>query len=133
MNLPKFEEVEALEPIYDKYVDENEDVYPIQGESLVIQRVMTTMSKEEGEDWWRCSIFQAHILCGGKKHSHPYKIRWLKKKNEIPITSQCLVKFTMGGDLDNEALCDIVPMDASHILLGKLWLYYLLHRSSYYI
>ncbi|GAV87100.1 hypothetical protein CFOL_v3_30526 [Cephalotus follicularis] len=29
----------------------------------------------------------------------------------------------MGDNLEDEALCDIVPMDACHVLLGRPWLY----------
>lgn len=29
----------------------------------------------------------------------------------------------MGGNLDDEALCDVVPMDVGHILIGRPWLY----------
>ncbi|XP_020535757.2 uncharacterized protein LOC105636092 [Jatropha curcas] len=29
----------------------------------------------------------------------------------------------MGDDLANEALCDVVPMDVGHILMGRPWLY----------
>ena len=35
------------------------------------------------------------------------------------MTSECLVKFTMGGNLEDEALCDVVPMDVGHILIGR--------------
>ncbi|EOY26397.1 Uncharacterized protein TCM_027965 [Theobroma cacao] len=54
------------------------------------------------------------------KHPHPYKIRWIKKGHEVLVTTQCLVKFTMGGNLDDEILCDVVPMDVGHILVGCL-------------
>ncbi|EOY17149.1 DNA/RNA polymerases superfamily protein [Theobroma cacao] len=57
------------------------------------------------------------------KHPHPYKIRWIKKGHKVPVNTQCLVKFTMGDNLDDEALCDVVPMDVGHILVGRLWLY----------
>ena len=55
MNLaePENNEYDELEPIYDDYVEEGKevDVHPIQGESLVVRRVMTTRNKEEKEDW----------------------------------------------------------------------------------
>ena len=57
------------------------------------------------------------------KHPCPYKVGWLKKGHEIPVTSQCLVKFTIGDNLEDEALCDVVPMDVGHILVGRPWLY----------
>ena len=54
-----------------------------------------------------------------EKHPHPYKIRQLKKCNEVSVTSRCLVKFVMGLHLENGTLCDIVPIDVSKILLGR--------------
>ncbi|EOY03065.1 Uncharacterized protein TCM_017489 [Theobroma cacao] len=47
----------------------------------------------------------------------------LKKGHGVPITIQCLEKFTTGGNLDDEASCDVVPMDVGHILVGRPWLY----------
>ncbi|KAF2310450.1 hypothetical protein GH714_010739 [Hevea brasiliensis] len=57
------------------------------------------------------------------KTSSPYKVDWLKKGPEIPATSQRLVKFTMGDNLEDEALCDAIPMDVGHILVGRPWLF----------
>jgi hypothetical protein len=34
------------------------------------------------------------------------------------VTKQCLVEFKIGGSRD-EILCDVIPMDVCHILLGK--------------
>jgi hypothetical protein len=36
------------------------------------------------------------------------------------VTKQCLVEFKIGGYRD-EILCDIIPMDVCHILLGRPW------------
>lgn len=38
------------------------------------------------------------------------------------MIEQWLVKFHIGSYHD-EVLCDIMPMDACHILLGRLWKY----------
>ncbi|KAJ0054384.1 hypothetical protein Pint_02265 [Pistacia integerrima] len=151
VNLAKFEE--ELEPVFYKYDEEIEeiDVHLSQGESLVVRKVMTTTIKAEEEDWRRHSIFHTRVVCGCKvcdlvidggsmeniiskevvdklklptiTHPHPFKVGWLKKRHEIPVTSQCLVKFTMGGNVEDEALCDIVPMDVGHILVGRPWLF----------
>ncbi|GAV84600.1 zf-CCHC domain-containing protein [Cephalotus follicularis] len=124
-------EEEMPEPTYEIYNDEEEDVdiYPVQGESLVVRRVLTTGDDEGEEDWRRRNIFRTRFLCGGKvcnvifdggsvenivardvveklklpieKHPHPYKISWFRKGNEVPVTSRCLVKFTMGDNLED--------------------------------
>lgn len=56
-------------------------------------------------------------------YPHPYKIGCLQRGYEVLVTSQCLVKFTMGGNLEDEALCDIVPMDVGNIFIGRPWLF----------
>jgi len=50
-------------------------------------------------------------------HAKPYKLSWLKEE-EIKVTKQVLLNFLIGNFKD-EALCDIVPMKANHILLGR--------------
>jgi hypothetical protein len=54
-------------------------------------------------------------------HAHPYKLQWLKKGNGIQVTKKCLVQFSIGKNYKNQVLCDVVPMDACHVLLGKPW------------
>jgi len=49
----------------------------------------------------------------------PYKLSWLKEE-EIKVTKQVLINFSTGNFKD-EVLCDIVPMEANHILLGRPW------------
>jgi hypothetical protein len=53
-------------------------------------------------------------------HLKPYKVSWLQKGHEVMVTKQCLVKFKIGGYRD-EILCDIIPIDVCHILLGRPW------------
>ena len=36
------------------------------------------------------------------------------------VTKQCLIEFKIGGYRD-EILCDVIPMDVCHVLLGILW------------
>ncbi|KAI9169880.1 hypothetical protein LWI28_019044 [Acer negundo] len=54
------------------------------------------------------------------KHPKPYKLQWLIDGEEIKLTKQVLVSFSIGKYKD-EVLCDVVPMHASHILLGRPW------------
>jgi hypothetical protein len=55
-------------------------------------------------------------------HLSPYKVSWLQKGNQVTITKQCLVEFKIGGYRD-EILCDVIPMDVYHLLLGRPWKY----------
>lgn len=55
-----------------------------------------------------------------EKHPRPYKISWFKRGGEVPIKERCLVRFSIGKYQD-EVWCDVLPMDACHILLGRPW------------
>jgi len=41
---------------------------------------------------------------------------------EVKVTKQVVVSFSIGKYVD-EVLCDVVPMQASHLLLGRPWQY----------
>jgi len=56
------------------------------------------------------------------KHPIPYKLQWLNECGEVKVNKQVLVAFTIGRYSD-EVLCNVVPMHAGHILLGKPWQY----------
>ena len=56
------------------------------------------------------------------KHPRPYKLQWLNDCGEVKINKQVLVSFSIGRYKD-EVLCDVVPMHAGHILLGRPWQY----------
>jgi len=53
-------------------------------------------------------------------HANPYKLKWLSKEGEILVNKQVLIAFSIGKYKD-EVLCDVVPLEATHILLGKPW------------
>jgi hypothetical protein len=55
-------------------------------------------------------------------HLGPHKVLWLQKGHQVTITKQCLVEFKIGGYRD-EVLCDVIPMDAYHIVLVRTWQY----------
>jgi hypothetical protein len=138
--------------VEDEPVDEGskeEWTYADQGESLVIRRILKSTYVEE--DWLRNNIFHTKCTSSGKvcnviidggscenvvsttmveklnlktePHSHPYKLQWLKKGNDIQVTKKCLIQFSIGKNYKDEVLCDVVPMDACHILLGRPWQY----------
>ena len=55
-------------------------------------------------------------------HPAPYQLQWLNSTNGIKLTQQVLVPFSIGSYKD-QVLCDIIPMTASHILMGRPWAY----------
>uniref|UniRef100_A0A2N9G8J7 RNA-directed DNA polymerase n=1 Tax=Fagus sylvatica TaxID=28930 RepID=A0A2N9G8J7_FAGSY len=122
--------------------------YPVEGESLVARRALSAQVKEDDMEQQRENIFHTRchinnkvcsmIIDGGSctnvasttlveklnfptlKHPMPYKLKWLNDCGEIKVTKQVLISFSIGKYKD-EVLCDVVPMHAGHILLGRPW------------
>jgi hypothetical protein len=55
-------------------------------------------------------------------HLSPYKVSWLQKGHQVNFIKQCLVEFKIGG-YNDKILCDVIPMDVCHLLLGRPWQY----------
>ncbi|GKV08452.1 hypothetical protein SLEP1_g20076 [Rubroshorea leprosula] len=94
------------------------------GESLVVRRSLhATITKDE--DWLRQHLsHQMHFSRESlpiKDHPHPYKLQWLQKGNEVKVTKRCLVSFSISNRYQDEVWCDVIPMDACHLLLGRPW------------
>ncbi|XP_035551062.1 uncharacterized protein LOC118349658, partial [Juglans regia] len=120
------------------------------GESLVARRALNAHIKVDDAEQQRENIFHTRchvnnkvcsmIIDGGSctnvasttlveklnlptlKHSRPYKLQWLNDCGEVRVDKQVLVTFSIGKYQD-EVLCDVVPMHAGHILLGRPWQY----------
>ncbi|XP_058006768.1 uncharacterized protein LOC131182136 [Hevea brasiliensis] len=55
-------------------------------------------------------------------HPKPYGLQWLNDCGKLRVTKQVVVPFTI-GKYNDEVLCDVVPMVATHLLLGRPWQY----------
>ncbi|XP_024003648.1 uncharacterized protein LOC112081436 [Eutrema salsugineum] len=103
------------------------------------------------ESWLRTNIFQSTCTIRGKvcrlvidsgsctnaiseeavaklalftePHPSPDKIAWLNSKTDIHISKRCRVLFSIGLNYKDLNCCDVLPMDACHILLGCPWQY----------
>ncbi|XP_057546020.1 uncharacterized protein LOC130825011 [Amaranthus tricolor] len=53
-------------------------------------------------------------------HPNPYKLSWLDSNSSTGVRKQSMVSFSIGSYHDSQ-LCDVVSMDACHILLGRPW------------
>ncbi|XP_040948648.1 uncharacterized protein [Gossypium hirsutum] len=126
--------------------EEDELEYAVDGEILVIKRSLSLQSVENEQQ--RENIFHTRCHVQGKvcslivdggsctnvastlmveklglpttKHPQPYKLQWLNDGGELKVTKQVLVPFTIGKYSD-KVLCDVVPMHAGHMLLGRPW------------
>ncbi|XP_074303235.1 uncharacterized protein LOC141637674 [Silene latifolia] len=55
-----------------------------------------------------------------KNHNKPYKLHWLNGDNGIQVRKQALVSLSL-GPYNDDIWCDVIPMSACHILLGRPW------------
>nr|GEU35070.1 hypothetical protein [Tanacetum cinerariifolium] len=58
-----------------------------------------------------------------KNHPKPYKLQWLKKGGEVTVSKCVHVAFSVGTTYKDNVWCDVVAMDACHLLLGRPWEY----------
>ncbi|XP_074565168.1 uncharacterized protein LOC141821722 [Curcuma longa] len=105
------EDDSALPPI----LESDEEEYPVEGEALVTRRALNVQMKEEDEEQ-----LVEKLCLPTTKHPRPYKLQWLNDCGEVKVTKQVLVSLSIGRYHD-EVLCDVVPMHASHLLLGRPW------------
>ncbi|KAF7835029.1 uncharacterized protein G2W53_009888 [Senna tora] len=136
--------VPSLEDCSD--IDDNV-VFAERGESLVTWRALNLNVKEKSLEQ-RENIFHTKCLVSGKvcsmiidggsctnvasaymvdklelrceKHPNPYRLQWLNDSGEVKVTKQVVVPFSIGKYVD-EVRCDVVPMQAGHLLLGRPW------------
>ncbi|XP_010525370.1 PREDICTED: uncharacterized protein LOC104803186 [Tarenaya hassleriana] len=126
---------------------EEEIEYPDSGELLVTRRVLSAMTNPD-ETSQRETIFHTRCTVQGKvcgliidsgsctnvasayvvkklrleseKHPHPYKLQWLNNQGEIRVSERVKIPFSIGRYHD-EVVCDVVPMQAEHMMLGRPW------------
>ncbi|PRQ41954.1 putative nucleotidyltransferase, Ribonuclease H [Rosa chinensis] len=56
-------------------------------------------------------------------HEAPYSLGWVKKGPQVRVVESCKVPVSIGKHYKDEVLCDIIDMDACHILFGRPWQY----------
>jgi hypothetical protein len=115
-------------------------------ELLMVRRMFGNQVKEE-DTTQRENLFQTRCLVQGKvcalidggscsnfastrlvfklnldikSHPKPYKLQWRNETVEMMVNKQVEVCFRI-GKYEDVVLCDVVPMEASHLLLGRPW------------
>ncbi|CAA0815048.1 F-box associated ubiquitination effector family protein, partial [Striga hermonthica] len=54
-------------------------------------------------------------------HLQPYTLAWIQRGNAITVDRRVLVSFSVGPRYRDQIWCDVVSMDACHLLLGRPW------------
>ena len=54
------------------------------------------------------------------KHLNTYKLQWLNESGDMKVLKQASIWFSV-GKYNEELVCDVVPMLACHLLLGRPW------------
>ncbi|XP_060210611.1 uncharacterized protein LOC132637556 [Lycium barbarum] len=54
------------------------------------------------------------------KHPKPYRLQCLNDSGELKVNKQCMISFNVSR-YEDDTLCDVIPMQACHILLGRPW------------
>jgi hypothetical protein len=115
--------------------------------SLMVQRVQEDKIEDKGQRWnifeSMCKINDVNckmIIDGGSytnavskglvealklpvwKHPQPHCVEWLYHTGNFKVTHKMRVNFSV-GDYADRVICDVVPMDACHLLLGRPWQY----------
>nr|GMD35943.1 Zinc finger, CCHC-type [Ipomoea batatas] len=51
----------------------------------------------------------------------PYKLRWIKEGLSVVVTEICRIPISIGKSYEDTITCEVIDMDACHILLGRPW------------
>uniref|UniRef100_A0A1J3GBC8 CCHC-type domain-containing protein n=1 Tax=Noccaea caerulescens TaxID=107243 RepID=A0A1J3GBC8_NOCCA len=130
-----------------KSAQEEYEAAPVMGNLLVARRLLSTQIRTE-EEGQRENLFHSRCLVKGKvcsmiidggsctnvaseamvekldletqKHPEPYQLEWINETGNLSVKEQVKVPLSI-GNYEDEVLCDVLPMDAGHIILGRPW------------
>nr|GME07556.1 Zinc finger, CCHC-type [Ipomoea batatas] len=135
----------------EEYIEEDFEVAEENGEhvSFVVRRLLYT--NEEKPPVQRNNIFRAYCTVLGKvckliidngscdniisqalvehlnlptqPHPKPYKLGWIREGPSVTVSKVCRVPISIGKSYEDHVICEVIDMDACHILLGRPWQY----------
>lgn len=118
---------------------------------LVIRCSCLTPKGQPGSDLQHHHIFKSSCTIGGKvcryiidssscgnvmyvdvmhkfplsiePHPFPYTFAWIQRGSFVTVDCRVSVNFSIGAKYKDVIWCDVVPMDAYHLFLGRSWQY----------
>nr|KYP36182.1 hypothetical protein KK1_042721 [Cajanus cajan] len=128
-------------------IDSEEEILPCEGDLLLVRRLLNNQSSEidqsqrENLFQTKCKVLESTcslIVDSGstsnccstrlvdklalttKPHPKPYKMQWINEERGVVVNQQASIPISI-GKYKAEVLCDIVPLEVSHVLLGRPW------------
>ncbi|XP_027155217.1 uncharacterized protein LOC113755410, partial [Coffea eugenioides] len=97
-------------------LEEEEEALPVNERvGLVVRRALATQVKAANH-----AQMVEKLALPTLRHPTPYRLQWLNDSGDVCVTKQVQVPFRI-GKYEDVVLCDVVPMQACHILLGRPW------------
>ncbi|KAH1046904.1 hypothetical protein J1N35_037688 [Gossypium stocksii] len=143
----EIESEEENEEELENPTNEEDDLeYPVEGEIIIFKRSLGIQSVEDEQQQENIFHTRCHVqdkVCSmiineksctnvannmlveklglaTTKHPNPYKLQWFNDSGELKLTKQAVVAFSI-GKYQGKVVCDVVPMHAGHLLLGRPW------------
>ncbi|XP_051120410.1 uncharacterized protein LOC127244115 [Andrographis paniculata] len=116
--------------------------------SLVVMRALTSLPREDKDAGQRENLFHCHCKVAGHTismildsgsctnvissyvveklslnttpHPKPYNLHWMSDEGVVRVDRRAIVILSICGFSD-DVLCDVCPMTACHLLLGRPW------------
>ncbi|RDX91684.1 hypothetical protein CR513_26293, partial [Mucuna pruriens] len=101
-------------------IESSSDHSHYEGELLMVRRLMKEARRQRENNFHsRCLVLekQCSTIINGRNSLNVDSSR-LTQSEEIVVDGQVLLTFTLANYVD-EVMCDVVPMEATHILLGR--------------
>uniref|UniRef100_A0A151UFU1 Transposon Ty3-I Gag-Pol polyprotein n=1 Tax=Cajanus cajan TaxID=3821 RepID=A0A151UFU1_CAJCA len=105
----------------DEAIDLEEEILPCSGDLLMVLKNTCSLIVDSGSSCNCCSIRLVEKLALTTiPHPRPYKLQWINEEGGIVVNQQANIPISIGKYKD-EVLCDIVPLEDSHVFLGRPW------------
>ncbi|XP_014496254.1 uncharacterized protein LOC106757910 [Vigna radiata var. radiata] len=92
--------------------EEEHEAPPCDGDLLMVRRLLEAKHVD--------SRMVEKLGLTPTPHLNPYKLQWVKEDEGIVVKEQVSVPISI-GKYEDHIICDMVPMEAGHILLGRPW------------